>query len=52
MAKKQPPAGDPEADGKALKKRAQIKEITQMEGDADRADGRRTRVQQRGRLRS
>jgi hypothetical protein len=34
------------------KKLARTRQITQMEGDADRSDGRNTRVHQRGRLRS
>ena len=43
---------DPVADGKAIDKRAKVKELTTAEARMDRADGRRTRVQQRGRLRS
>lgn len=37
---------------KGLIKRLMVKEITQLEGDADRSQGRNTRSQQRGRLRS
>lgn len=36
---------------RGLIKRAMTREITQLEGDADRSQGRKTRAQQRGRLR-
>lgn len=36
---------------RGLIKRAMTKEITELEGDADRSQGRKTRAQQRGRLR-
>lgn len=48
-AKRLPTGKFQTADARKLKR---VKEITQQEGDADRSDGRKTRSQQRGRLRS
>lgn len=47
-AKKTPTGKFKTADVREMQR---LKEVTQMEGDADRSDGRKTRVQQRGRIR-
>lgn len=49
MAKKEAP--QTKMTPKQAREFLQRRELTQMEGDADRADGRKTRVQQRGRIR-